>query len=42
MRTKNIRDPKIRFNFNSIYWLGKDPTFYKEGLKILKDKGIFN
>ena len=42
MRTKNIVNPEIRFDFGSIYWLCKDATFYKEGLRILKAKGVFD
>ncbi len=42
MRVKNIADHQIGFKFNNVYWLCKDPTFYKEGIQILKDKNIFD
>lgn len=40
MRNNNISNPKI-FNFNNIYWLLKDQEFYKNTLKILKEKKIY-
>ena len=44
METKNIVGGKdsVRFDFRSVYWLCKDPHFYKEGIKILKKRGIFD
>jgi hypothetical protein len=42
MKTKNLQDPKSTFNFRNVYWLCKDQTFFKEGINILKSKGIFN
>jgi hypothetical protein len=41
MRKENITNPKI-FNFCDIYWLLRDEEFYREALKILKEKLIFN
>lgn len=29
MKTKNIQSTEVSFNINNIYWLCKDPTFYK-------------
>lgn len=41
MEKENITNPKI-FNFNDIYWLLRDEDFYKDAVKILKEKMIFN
>jgi hypothetical protein len=41
MRKENITNPKI-FNFNDIYWLLRDEEFYREALKILRERLIFN
>lgn len=42
MRTKNLVGSETKFNFSNVYWLCKDPTFYKEGIKILRSKNIFD
>lgn len=41
MRKENINNPKV-FNFGDIYWLLRDEQFYREALKILREKMIFN
>jgi hypothetical protein len=42
MRNKNILSPKVRFELRNVYWLCKDPTFFKEGLQILEEKNIYD
>ena len=43
MKNKNIRDSNTNgFNFKKIYWLCKDKTFFTEGVKILREKNIFD
>ena len=41
MRNNNISNKKV-FNFENIYWLLKDSNFYKECIKILKEKRIYD
>ena len=41
MRKENITNPKV-FNFSDIYWLLRDEQFYRDALKILREKMIFN
>jgi hypothetical protein len=42
MKNKKIVGPESKFRFSDIYWLCKDETFYREGIKILRAKGIFD
>lgn len=41
MKEKNIASTEMNFNFGNVYWLLKDETFYREGLKILKQKNLY-
>ena len=42
MKEKNLVDQSSSFRISNIYWLCKDKTFFEEGLKILKSKGIYD
>jgi len=40
MKNKNIQDAKESgFKINQVYFLCKDPTFFKEGINIMREKG---
>ena len=42
MKEKNLVNRDTKFRFSDIYWLCKDKEFFKEGIKILKSKNIFD
>jgi hypothetical protein len=42
MKTKNILSPKVRFSMSNVLWLAKEPEFYKEAIKILKARNIYD
>src|SRR6185437_3387713 len=42
MAAKNLTTRDTRFRFEDIYWLCKDQTFYREALKILKSKNLYD
>jgi len=41
LKEKDLCDEKV-FNFNSIYWLLEDKSFFLEFIKIMKEKCIFD
>ena len=44
MASKNILGGQgsVKFSLRSVYWLCKDLSFYREGIKILRRRGIFD
>ena len=42
MKNKNIQDKESGFKFHQIYFLCKDPTFFKEGINIMREKGLMD
>ena len=42
MKTKNILSQKVSFSLGNVYWLCKENEFYKEAVKILRSKNIYD